>query len=188
MFCITAGTLTQNCILNPFFRMLLLSTHLRTFQREFITFIKMIPPILNILAILGVITIFYSWLGVVIFYDSPQGQLAFPSLWEGVWSLWIMVTTANYPDVMMPSYNEHRFVAVYFISYMLISFFYLMNLVLAVACESYDDSVAERVKYRKDLSRRLLTKAFELLDHDKKGSVSRNSVMNVMVSLIALCV
>lgn len=93
-----------------------------------------------------------------------------------------MVTTANYPDVMMPSYNEHRFVAVYFVSYMLISYFYLMNLVLAVACNSYDDSVADRVKYRKDLSRELLTRAFQLLDHEKKGSISRNTIMNVMVS------
>lgn len=42
MLCITAGIMTQNTILNPFFRMLLLGTYLRTFQREFFTFIKMV--------------------------------------------------------------------------------------------------------------------------------------------------
>jgi two pore calcium channel protein len=84
---------------------------------------------------------------------------------------------------MMPSYNEHRFVAIYFISYMLFSFFYLMNLVLAVACNSYHESIAQRRKYRNDLSRRLLTEAFELLDHEKKNEISRNTVMNVMVIL-----
>ena len=97
-----------------------------------------------------------------------------------------MVTTANYPDVMMPSYNEHRFVALYFISYMLISFFYLMNLVLAIACNSYDDSIADRKQYRKELSKELLTKAFDLLDHEKKGCISRSTIMNVMVRLLIL--
>lgn len=94
-----------------------------------------------------------------------------------------MVTTANYPDVMMPSYNEHRFMSLYFVSYMLISFFYLMNLVLAVACKSYDESISERRKYRDDLSKELLTRAFKLLDHEKKGSISRGTIMNVMVIL-----
>ena len=93
------------------------------------------------------------------------------------------MTTANYPDVMMPSYNEHRFVAFYFVSYMLFSFFYLMNLVLAVACNSYDESIANRRKYRENLSKELLTKAFDVLDQDNKGSISRDTVMNVMVIL-----
>lgn len=51
-------------------------------------------------------------------------------------TLWICVTTANYPDVMMSSYNKNRVTALYFISFMVISFFYLMNLVLAVTVNS----------------------------------------------------
>ena len=35
------------------------------------------------------------------FVDSDEGDLHFPSLVEGLWTLWICVTTANYPDVMV---------------------------------------------------------------------------------------
>jgi hypothetical protein len=94
-----------------------------------------------------------------------------------------MVTTANYPDVMMPSYNQHRSVAMYFVSYMLVSFFYLMNLVLAVACNSYDENVADRRKHRDDLSTELLTKAFETLDYKNTGAIRKDAIMNVMVIL-----
>eukprot|EP00970_Alexandrium_tamarense_P010420 scaffold2107_cov192-Alexandrium_tamarense.AAC.47 len=138
---------------------------------------------LNILTILAILVVFYAWFGVVIFYESPQGRSAFPNLCEGIWTLWICVTTANYPDVMMPSYNEHRFVALYWISFMVISFFYLMNLILAVSVNSYDESIAERRVYREELSKRLLTKAFRLLDHDGTNSISRDSIMNVMIIL-----
>lgn len=42
MICIITGIVIGNTILNPFFRMILLGTYLRTFQREFLTFIKMV--------------------------------------------------------------------------------------------------------------------------------------------------
>ena len=39
----------------------------------------------------------------------------------------ICVTTANYPDVMMPAYNNDSITWIYFVSFMIISFFFLMN-------------------------------------------------------------
>lgn len=42
IFCIIIGITSNNTILNPIFRMLLLATYLRRFQREFFAFIKMV--------------------------------------------------------------------------------------------------------------------------------------------------
>ena len=39
----------------------------------------------------------------------------------------ICVTTANYPDVMMTAYNNDSITWIYFVSFMIISFFFLMN-------------------------------------------------------------
>mmetsp|Transcript_36993 Transcript_36993/g.41654 ORF Transcript_36993/g.41654 Transcript_36993/m.41654 type:complete len:840 (-) Transcript_36993:136-2655(-) len=182
--CLLIGVLVDNTVLNPFFRMLILGSHLRNFQKELWTLLKMIPEMVYILAMLAIIIIFYAWFGVIIFYDTPQGTNGFSNLCEAVWTLWICVTTANYPDVMMPSYNENRFVSsIYFISFMTISFFYLMNLILAVTVNSYDESIAERKISRQELSKDLLTKAFKSLDHDNDGSISRESVMAVMLIL-----
>ena len=125
-------------------------------------------------------------------------------------TLWICVTTANYPDVMMPGYNEHRLVAVFFVSFMVrarpqnsrdpgwkrmfechicrpsprrraqvFSFFYLMNLVLAITVNAYDECIEERKSSRSELSKKLLTEAFHLLDHDGDNSVSRDNIMHV---------
>jgi len=137
LVCLVLGILTGNTTLNPFFRMIILGSFLRKFQIEFLTMMKMIPEMAYILAILAIFVVFYAWCGVVLFFDSEQGANGFPNLLEGVWTLWICVTTANYPDVMMSSYNDNRLVsASYFISFMIISFFYLMNLVLAVTVNS----------------------------------------------------
>jgi len=121
--------------------------------------------------------------GVLLFDVSEQGKRDFPNWIEGVWTLWICVTTANYPDVMMPSYNENRLTALYFISFMVISFFYLMNLILAVTVNSYDESIAERRQSRDELSRDLLTRAFKLLDNENKNCIKKETVMAVMLIL-----
>lgn len=84
-----------------------------------------------ILVLLVVVIVFYGWFGVVLFYDTTQGARDFSNLIEGCWTLWICVTTANYPDVMMPSYNDSRLSAIFFVSFMIITFFFLMNLILA---------------------------------------------------------
>jgi hypothetical protein len=90
-----------------------------------------LPQIFYILALLALLVVFYAWFGVVLFYGTDQGKRDFSNLIEGCWTLWICITTANYPDVMMPSYNENRLSAIFFVSFMIISFFFLMNLILA---------------------------------------------------------
>lgn len=84
---------------------------------------------------------------------------------------------------MMPSYNEHRLMALYWISFMVVSFFYCMNLFLAVTVNKYDESIADRTKSRNELSKKLLSEAFTLLDHNNDDSISRESVMRVMIIL-----
>lgn len=182
--CLLAGNLSGYTVLSPFFRMLILASHLRRFLREFCTLGKMIPAMGRILAIIAICVIFYAWFGVILFYGTEQGKEGFQNLIEAIWTLFICITTANYPDVMMPSYNESRFVpALYFVSFMSISFFYLMNLILAIAVDSYDESMAERKHSRQKLANDLLTQAFNLLDHKNEAEISRESVMAVMLIL-----
>ena len=99
----------------------------------------------------------------------------FPNLVEGMWTLWICITTANYPDVMMPGYNENRFVALYFISFMIISFFFLMNVILASVVDEYDRAVQKQKGDYRDQATRNLQSAYKLLcesEGEAKGSFS----------------
>jgi len=167
----------------PILRMLLLASFLRGFQKEFFTVVQMIPQMSAPLSILAIIILFYGWFGTVIFYQTEQGIESFPNIFESCWTLWIMVTTANYPDVSMPSVNDNRLAVVYFFSFMVLSFFYVMNLILAVAVNAYDDNLDERKKSRAELSRALLTEAFKLLAKGNDDSVSKKSLQNVMTIL-----
>jgi two pore calcium channel protein, plant len=135
------------------------------------------------MSLLVVISVFYGWFGVVLFYDTPQGRRDFPNLIDAIWTLWICITTANYPDVMMPSYNENRLAALYFVSFMIISFFFIMNLVLASVVNAYDGAIEDRKKWRAKLATRNLTQAFHLLDHKNTGRIDRDTIMALFLIL-----
>jgi Ca2+-binding EF-hand superfamily protein len=83
----------------------------------------------------------------------------------------------------MPAYNENRWVALYFVSFMTISFFFLMNLILAIIVEQYDKAVMERKEDRKKDSQDCLTKAYHLLDPQGSGSIGRDKLMALFVIL-----
>ena len=127
--------------------------------------------------------LFYSWFGVVMFVDSPEGDKLFPTLVEGLWTLWICVTTANYPDAMMPGYNQNRFVALYFVSFMILTFFFLMNVILATVCSKYDTLLAEHRIERASMSSTNLKMAFALLLRQKNESINRDVVVGKSVTI-----
>lgn len=98
-----------------------------------------------------------------------------------MWTLWIMVTTANYPDVMMPAYNQNRLAAIYFVAFMIITFFFLMNVILASVVNAYDNELDRRKIAAKKMSQQDLKKAFELMQHN--GEIDRETVMALFMIL-----
>jgi two pore calcium channel protein 1 len=51
--------------------------------------------------------------------------------------MFILLTTANFPTIMLPSYNQQRIDAWFFIIYLVVGLFLLLNLLLAIFYESY---------------------------------------------------
>jgi two pore calcium channel protein len=154
-----------------------LSTLTTSVQQEAKTLIKVLPEVMNILVILFIYMVFWAFLGTVLFYDTAQAESGFSSLIESLWTLWICVTTANYPDVMMPAYNKCRLTGIYFVAFMVMSFFFLMNLILASVVNTYDDVMESKKKEQKVEEDTKLTEAFQLMDSENTGTIDRETVM-----------
>ena len=44
----------------------------------------------------------------------------------------VLMTTSNFPDIMLPAYERNRFTCLYFIIYLILGLFLMMNLLLAI--------------------------------------------------------
>ena len=55
----------------------------------------------------------------------------FPTGSEAYYRMLILLTTANFPDIMLPAYNENIFNVVLFMSYMMLGLYFMFNILLA---------------------------------------------------------
>eukprot|EP00092_Neocalanus_flemingeri_P012722 GFUD01013709.1.p1 GENE.GFUD01013709.1~~GFUD01013709.1.p1 ORF type:complete len:872 (+),score=167.61 GFUD01013709.1:299-2914(+) len=144
----------------------LIDTHYCGGVRRFIRQIfKSLPPILDMLGLLLFIMVIYSVLGFYLFgpSDTEDGSPYFQTFFLSFINLFVLLTTANFPDVMMPSYYKNSLSFLFFFSYLMINLYFLMNLLLAVV---YDSFTAEEVKKFKKLflhKRKACQHAFKLL-------------------------
>ncbi|XP_052739234.1 two pore calcium channel protein 1-like isoform X5 [Bicyclus anynana] len=131
----------------------------RRFIRQIL---QSLPPILDMLGLLMFFVATYSLLGYYLFSEHVDNG-HFRTLSDSFVSMFVLLTTANFPDVMMPSYAKSKWYAVFFILYIITVLYVLMNLMLAVVYETFTrierDKCRALLLHRRGAARR----AFRLL-------------------------
>lgn len=107
--------------------------------------------------------IFASSLLAFYLFSTDPNDPYFRTFTKSFINLFVLLTTSNFPDVMFPSYYRSRYSSIFFIAFLVISLYLLMNLMLAVVYEIF--TRMEKDKFRKlMLHRRLACQhAFRLL-------------------------
>ncbi|KAF3852624.1 hypothetical protein F7725_005979 [Dissostichus mawsoni] len=94
-----------------------------------------------------------------------DGSPYFTNYLEIIFDLYVLVTTANSPDIMMPAYNASYYFAIFFILYILINNYIFMSVFLAV----------EEVRQLVRAKRHKMVRAFAVLQDQREG---REPVVN----------
>ena len=63
-------------------------------------------------------------------------------------AVFILSTSENFPDIMLPAYHCNRLNAVLFIVFFVIGVYFILNLVLAVAFSEFLEITKEKVRKR----------------------------------------
>nr|XP_019589424.1 PREDICTED: two pore calcium channel protein 1 [Rhinolophus sinicus] len=104
-----------------------------------------LPPFMDILLLLLFFMTIFAILGFYLFSPNPSDPY-FSTLESSIVSLFVLLTTANFPDVMMPSYSRNPWSCVFFIVYLSIELYFIMNLLLAVVFDTFNDIEKRKFK------------------------------------------
>lgn len=131
-----------------------------------------LPPFMDILLLLCFFMIIFAILGFYLFSSNPS-DLYFSSLENSIVSLFVLLTTANFPDVMMPSYARNPWSCIFFIVYLSLELYFIMNLLLAVVFDTFNDIEKRKFKSLLLHKRTAIQHAFRLLGRQQKlGGIS----------------
>ena len=78
--------------------------------------------------------------------NRTEGFPYFEDLGRGLINMIILLTTANHPDIMLPAYKENRLYSLYFISYLVIGVYILMNVLTAVIYNEFRGFLATSIQ------------------------------------------
>ncbi|XP_067355597.1 two pore segment channel 3 isoform X2 [Channa argus] len=97
-----------------------------------------------------------------------DGSPYFSNYLEVVFDLYVLVTTANSPDIMMPAYNYNDIFVVFFILYIFINTYIFMTAFLAVVFNNYKKHLKEEVRQLVRAKRHKMVRAFAVLQ-ERRG-------------------
>eukprot|EP00466_Bigelowiella_natans_P013262 jgi/Bigna1/136447/aug1.34_g11155 len=131
--------------------------------------ISVIPRVADIVLFLFLFVCFFSVFGVFIFRDnvlisSAEESHQYFNTFEGSFiSLFILFTSANNPDVMLPAYRDKRAFVIFFSVFIVVSIFFISNLILANVFDAYRQVISIQARDFQRNRLRAFRSAFKLL-------------------------
>jgi len=162
---------------------ILIENHYMTGIRRFLRqLIESLPPILDIMGLMMFMITIYSVLGFYLLGPTQHssGSPYFQSFTDSLVNLFVLLTTANFPDIMMPSYNENMAYTLFFISYLSINLYFLMNLMLTVVYKTFADVEEKKFSALIDGKADAASKAFDLLKNEESEQMEVSSFRGLM--------
>lgn len=86
------------------------------------------PIVLFIIVIIA----YFSWLFQRAFIGTLEGTQYFASFGDSFFNMVVLMTTSNFPDIMLPAYQSSRFNFLLFFIYLFFLLLTMMNLLLAI--------------------------------------------------------
>ncbi|XP_054635679.1 two pore segment channel 3 isoform X1 [Dunckerocampus dactyliophorus] len=139
----------------------------RQLRRAFRSIRNALPQILYVFLLFIFSILVFSLMALKLFSKrglrTVDGAPYFTNYVDVVFDLYVLVTTANSPDVMMPAYNASSAFAIFFIVYILVNTYIFMSVFLAVVFNNYKKYLKEEVRQLVRAKRHKMARAFAVL-------------------------
>ncbi|PRP78513.1 hypothetical protein PROFUN_13531 [Planoprotostelium fungivorum] len=131
------------------------------------TFLSMV----RVLVILWIVILFYTIVGMVLIQGIVPGDTYFINFTESLLNMITCLSTANFPEVMIQSYNYSRWYTLYFLSFYSICLYFGMNLVLAFGYSQFQQIATQELVKKYMVQRKKLLEAFYILDEAETRAI-----------------
>ncbi|CAF0832205.1 unnamed protein product [Adineta ricciae] len=157
--------------------------HIRRVIRNIL---RTLPNIANVMVLFLLSVLTFTLLGVGMLrsrnlpHPNRKDQY-FTNYIDTAWDLYVLTTTANNPDIMMPAFNVSILYVIFFMAYLLVNLYLFMNLLLAVIFSNYKQHLMEeqQVIHKRQLD--TLTIIFQRLSsNNSTNHVSYNTYEQLM--------
>ncbi|KAM9382157.1 two pore channel protein 2-like [Phaethornis superciliosus] len=162
----------------------------RQIRRAFRSIRNTLPEITYVFLLFMFSLLMFSLMALKLFGErnlqTAEGLPYFKNYLEIVFDLYVLVTTANSPDVMMPAFDFSSWYALFFIAFVIVNTYIFMSLFLAVVYNNYKKHLKNEIRTLAYMKRRKMTEAFNLLKEEEGAQfVVREARWKQLVKLVS---
>jgi two pore calcium channel protein 1 len=126
--------------------------------------------VLELLTMTLMLVLAYSAVGYLIMTNVP-GDKYFLNFYDSFVNMFILLTTVNFPDVMLPSYQYNHAYVIFFVTYLFQALYFLLNLSLAITFSYYKRDAQRVARHNWKKGKKALLSAFKVIDNDQRGYI-----------------
>ncbi|XP_043913194.1 two pore calcium channel protein 1-like [Protopterus annectens] len=162
----------------------------RQIRRAFRSIRNTLPEIMYVFLLFMFTVLMFSLLGMKLFKKrnlvTIDGKQYFKDYLDALFDMYVLVTTANSPDVMMPAYDINGWYSIFFLVYIIINTYIFMSVFLAVVYNNYRKQLKNEIKKLVYMKRHKMTQAFHILKVEEgTKSVIKNSHWRELMNVVA---
>ena len=131
-------------ILSPFLRPFVFACFLHLVRLNARHFYHDLKDSAVILVTIFLFIAMYALIGHFLFRYRKEGYDYFATISDSNFNMLILMTTANFPDIMLPAYSKSYWVMLYFVSYLCIGLYLMMNFLLANVFNRFKDRLEKQ--------------------------------------------
>ena len=146
---------------------------LSTIRSNFKQLLLNVRDSIAILIAILIYIFYFTIIGYYLFRSTLQGYVNFTSIPETYYQMAILLTTSNFPDVMLPAYYESSYSVIFFMVYLILGLYFLFNTLLATIFTNYKQRLQARAAKQEDNRTIYLEKYFNICDDDKSGYLNQ---------------
>jgi hypothetical protein len=128
----------------------------------------------GIFVLIALHIIFFAMVGMILFAGSAEGIAYYDTMQTSLWNMVILLTTTNFPDMMLPAYCNNRLYALYFVIFYLLGLFFLYKLVLATFYNNYRLLIEKQAERFVREQQSYVYPTFLQLDPGDEGFISKD--------------
>ena len=129
---------------------------------------------------------YFSVLGSFIFSDTMEGLIFFPNFTGSFWSMFVCLTTEDFPDVLFLALKVRSIYSIFFIIFILVGVFFLLNVLLAVIFDNFKSRVEISREGKANKRIEYINQFFDKFDEEGKGWLNLNQTKSFFALVLDL--
>ena len=120
---------------------------------------------------------------VFVYQSQYAGFTYFDSVPESYYNMLILLTTANFPDIMLPSYSQSYWSSLFFIFFLILGLYFLMSILLANVYMKFNQREEKQAIERKLKQEKYLVEYMHRFTLENDEELEKNEKMTNFKSM-----